>query len=903
MKKFCVISHTHWDREWYMPLELFRLRLVDLMDHCLEILRENPDYIFHLDAQTIVLEDYLDFRPGKREELKKYITEGRLMVGPWYLQNDFYLTSGEATVRNLIEGHRLAEEFGHCDKVGYAADQFGNISQLPQILKNFGIDNFVFARGLKPLEPDGEGGARQIDHPTEFLWEGADGTRALAVHMYFWYNNAQRFSADINKAKLLVDQVEKQFEGLAVTPYLLLMNGVDHLEAQEDLLPILEQLNGKLEDGCEIRQYHLLQYVEDVRRYIEENHVDLWVHRGEIRQGGDGELLKGTLSSRSYLKRENVLAQNMLECKLEPLYAMMELGGMSGVTSVDHFRYMWKELMKNHPHDSSCGCSRDEVHRHMEDNYARLRDTADEMLRRGLQAAARHVAVRDGAEEAYYIVVANTVENARCGAVHVTLDFPAAESVEAFEIVDSEGKEARYAVISHRKCVRDLFTPINLPGCLDVDRYEVYLWCDQVPGMGFASYLVKKSEQKPQQPLVLLSHIGGQVLENEKVRLTVSEQGEVAYLNKETGVELQNLLELEDTGDRGDSYCYGDTGEAPIYGSAYPAQVWMEEDNEFCKRCVIRRRLDLPARYDFQKSRRSAETAACTVELELVLWKGSDVPEVHYRVENGVEDHRLRLLVNTALHTDATTADIPFDLVTHTSKDHCFNTQSRVFPNTSFALLQEGKHGVAVFTEGQHEYEHLEERGALAFTLIRCTGVISRGAEYQPTGGDQWVCPENQCLRTVVGRVGVHAYVGDMFHAGIPFMAKSFRNALLPWFDSCNPKKFCGGRTAVQGTGLDEVFYQKDRYEGVTIPASSSLVQIFGEGVAVTAMKKAEQGDGVVVRMVNLREEPSTCTLVAPGEVFESSMMEDRGESLGGEAVLHFRKKEIKTVLIIPEKR
>ena len=60
MKYFCVVSHTHWDREWYMPLEWFKLKLVDLIDHLLATLEKYPAYIFHLDAQTVVLEDYLD---------------------------------------------------------------------------------------------------------------------------------------------------------------------------------------------------------------------------------------------------------------------------------------------------------------------------------------------------------------------------------------------------------------------------------------------------------------------------------------------------------------------------------------------------------------------------------------------------------------------------------------------------------------------------------------------------------------------------------------------------------------------------------------------------------------------------------------------------------------------------
>jgi len=65
-----------------MPFEQFRFKLVDLIDNCLEILKKNPDYVFHLDAQTVVLEDYLEIRTDNEKILKKYIRQGRLVVGP-----------------------------------------------------------------------------------------------------------------------------------------------------------------------------------------------------------------------------------------------------------------------------------------------------------------------------------------------------------------------------------------------------------------------------------------------------------------------------------------------------------------------------------------------------------------------------------------------------------------------------------------------------------------------------------------------------------------------------------------------------------------------------------------------------------------------------------------------------
>ena len=64
-----IISHSHWDREWYLPLERHKMKLLDLIDTNMELFDKDPGfYSFHLDGQTIVLDDYLEIRPEKREE-------------------------------------------------------------------------------------------------------------------------------------------------------------------------------------------------------------------------------------------------------------------------------------------------------------------------------------------------------------------------------------------------------------------------------------------------------------------------------------------------------------------------------------------------------------------------------------------------------------------------------------------------------------------------------------------------------------------------------------------------------------------------------------------------------------------------------------------------------------------
>ncbi|MED4165056.1 alpha-mannosidase, partial [Halalkalibacterium halodurans] len=128
MKKTAhIISHSHWDREWYMPFECHRYYLIQLMDDLLELFATDPNFrSFHMDGQTIMLEDYLNIRPEKEAEVRKYIQDGRLVIGPWYILQDAFLTSAEANVRNLLYGIKDTETFGQKrEQIGYFPDTFG----------------------------------------------------------------------------------------------------------------------------------------------------------------------------------------------------------------------------------------------------------------------------------------------------------------------------------------------------------------------------------------------------------------------------------------------------------------------------------------------------------------------------------------------------------------------------------------------------------------------------------------------------------------------------------------------------------------------------------------------------------------------------------------------------------
>ena len=174
-----LVSHTHWNRAWYVPYQEFRVRLVRLVDRLLEILPTNPDFgVFMLDGQMCVLEDYLQVRPQRAVELQALCQSERIQIGPWYILADEFLSIPEALICNLMWGHRVGLPYGGVMKAGYVPDGFGHIAQLPQILRGMGA------------EGDRLG--------SEFEWAAPDSTSVTAILMPYGYHNISNLGYGIH---------------------------------------------------------------------------------------------------------------------------------------------------------------------------------------------------------------------------------------------------------------------------------------------------------------------------------------------------------------------------------------------------------------------------------------------------------------------------------------------------------------------------------------------------------------------------------------------------------------------------------------------------------------------------------------------------------------------------------
>ena len=760
-----LVAHTHWDRDWYLPFEQFRIRLVRLVDRLLDILERDPDFrCFMLDGQMVVVEDYLEVRPERRADLARLVREGRLLIGPWYVLPDEYLVSPESFIRNLELGIRMAEEFGGAMQVGYEPDAFGHIGQLPQILAGFGIDNVVFWRGL---------GDEVRELGSEFWWLAPDGTRSLAILLPLGYDTASYlgypsrgdeavmpFHMDWALSKL--ERNIGRLSNYANTPCVLLMAGVDHEEANPHLPEIVREARRRLRPGTgvpadvDLRMGSLPEYIDCVREFA----GDLPEYCGELRFSATAYALQQVYSARIHLKQRNNFCQTTLERYAEPYTAFANVVGLDRGSQA-FLDLAWRELLKNHPHDDICGCSVDAVHRQMDARFDRIEQVGEALVRDALRFLTDRITVPDGTDILVFVFNPNT-QPIR-GTALARLGFPPSQG--GFAIRDEAGNLVPHQELGRRTQLdmevnrprQTLFVDValslpDIPACgyhtLSVDTRRGVTRGTRRCGSGFAGGV-------PDTPVSTTDlRVYDNTIENQHLRLTFRPQGTIEVLDWDTGITFEDLHAVEDTEDAGDEYTYSPARQGKWLTNA-DARVELELLSEGPVRAGyrIRYRLPLPLELAPDRSRRSDETVDYLITTDVWLGAGDRSIDFVTRVTNTARDHRLRVIFPTPLTTDVVHVDGHFDVVERPvalpeGRDW-HEPPSPTAHQRTFVDVSDGQTGLAIFNRGLPEYEARQGEGGVevALTLLRCVGWLSRGDMLTRPGhaGPMLETPGAQC--------------------------------------------------------------------------------------------------------------------------------------------------------------
>lgn len=802
-RKAHIISHTHWDREWYLPYEKHHVRLIELMDSLLETMEKDSEYrSFFLDGQTIIIEDYLQVRPEKKEQLEKLITDGRIIIGPWYILQDAYLTSSEANVRNMQIGHQDAKRYGTVAKIGYFPDTFGLTGQIPQLMLQSGIDNAFFGRGVKPTGFNNTVSDSGYESSfSELMWEGPDGSKVLGILFANWYSNGNEVPVDEAEAKAFWDRKLADAEKYASTPELLYMNGCDHQPIQTDL-PEGIRTAKKLYPDTEFIHSNFDDYLKAVREKLPQ---DLSSVKGELRsQRTDGwGTLVNTASARVYLKQMNQRGQTLLEKVAEPLASYASLLGKEYPHHL--FTYAWKTLMQNHPHDSICGCSVDEVHREMVTRFEKSAHVAENIVDDSVRVIADAVdtsGFEQWGTDPLPLVVFNTSGWERSGTVSIELDAKRLYFREGYSLEETSRRmkevdlSGRVLVNAQGQAVPCTVEDLGLQFGYDLpdDRFRQPYMCRRVrltfeasdiPAMGLTAYAWVKSEVKPAETGSLISQ--SNVLENDLIKVEIQHDGSFSLTDKKNGQVYRDLGVYENTGDIGNEYMYKQPdGEVPLTTKGLTAEITVLEDTPYRASVEIVHNWSIPAMadskldeeqhelvyYPNRKAQRSSEMVPMRIRTVVSLNRSGKGVEIEATLDNQAKDHRVRALFPTDLEASSHYVDSMFEVAKRDNDPAAeWENPSYTAHQQAFVDVTAAAAGLTVANQGLNEYEVLRDgRNTIAVTLLRSVGELGDWG-YFPT-------PEAQCIGVHTVRMEVIPHQGDGIASGAYAEAYQFQ---IPW--------------------------------------------------------------------------------------------------------------------------
>lgn len=850
-KKVFVISHSHWDREWYMAYEQHHMRLIKLMDDLLDLFNKEPEFnSFHLDGQTIILDDYLKVRPERRAEVEKRVAEGKLRVGPFYILQDDFLISPEANTRDMLIGHQESKKWGNQVNLGYFPDTFGNMGQTPQMLKLAGLKYAAFGRGVKPTGLNNQvfDNEKYSSQYSEMWWQGPDNSKVLSVLFANWYSNGNEIPVDKVEAKKFWDQKLADAEKYASTDNLLMMNGVDHQPVQKNVIEALKVAQ-KLYPDYEFIHSNFDDYLKAVSESIPK---DLGKVDGELTsQETDGwYTLANTASSRVYLKQDNTKVERELENIAEPL-ATMAYNGTKDYPH-DQLRYAWKMLLQNNPHDSICGCSVDDVHREMMTRFAKSREVGEFVAKDAINTLANQVNTSNFPDGSKPFILVNTNGHEKTEMKTVEIEWQRAlfadgkpdEQYEAmkkaqrelpnFKVIDAKGNKVPFEMVSS-----DVRFGYDLPKTKFRIPYmalyvTIQLNLTDMSAFSWKSLALASSEESGKVDTTKLYNEDTQILENDWLKASINNNGSLNILDKKTGREFDDQLVFEDTGDIGNEYIYRQSADKKtILSTDSAAEIKVLQNNFLGARVQLQQTMMVPESADERleyerqaviditnrKANRSEKLVPLTLTTVITLSKNADQLKFKTSFNNQIKDHRVRVLFKTNLKNDYNLADSIFETVKRPNHvSDTWKNPTNPQHQQTFVNICDDKGGVTVGNFGLNEYEILPKDNTIAVTLLRCVGEMGDWGYFGT--------PDAQCL-------GQFSFEYSLtFHDNtVASQTHTYQQAKT-------------NQVSVQSV-------QTDIHDG-NKKSDDNFLTLQTDNFAVTSLKQAETSDGNILRGYNL---------------------------------------------------
>lgn len=845
-RKVHVVPHSHWDREWYFTTSRSKVYLMKDLKDVLDTLESNPDFkYFMVDAQGSLLDDYIKWMPQDKDRITKLVKEKKLVIGPWYTQTDQLVISGESIVRNMYYGMKRCETFGGYMNVGYVPDSFGQSGNMPQIYKEFGIEDTLFWRGVSD---------DMVNH-TDYNWRGDDGSVVFTTQIPFGYYIGGNIPEDPKQSEeFWQKECFEKAGGRSATKHIYFPNGFDQAPIRTNLPEIIKERNEK-----DPENEYVISCIEDYIKDVKSENPELEEVSGELVIAKHMRIHKSIFSSRSDLKVMNTQIQNYVTNVMEPLLTLSyNLGNDYPHEAVGE---IWKLLFENAAHDSIGSCISDTANEDVYVRYKQARDIAVNLVE--LHSRLIATSVKNDAEMTFTLI--NTLPQKRNDTVVVKTYIPGGN----FAILDEKGNKVDYTVIESRDLTdyvlsqtikldpsRKFYVPSQ------VLEATIAIKTSDVPAFGYVQYTLdtkgnsaKNLEKK-------------NTLENEFYAINVEEDGSLTITDKENNVTYKNQGVLVENGDDGDSFNYSPPRkDLEVFSNKSECSVEVS-GSDIYDQAVIKFNMVVPK--DLEERAEGKVSVNLPITMTVALRKDSKVIDFNVHVDNKGLSHRLCVLFDSQIVSSFNYADEQFGSIKRpnyyekemklymasaenkTEKKtgvqelaNWANDQSTwqeppisIEPTQSYVSLTDGKQGIAVIPQGVREYEVLDNH-MIRLTLFRTYGFMGKeNLIYRPgrASGERIIeTPAAQLLKEMDFAFGFTTYASDINEANVDTLAKAYNTNIEVYTYA----EFLNGRL---------IFSQRE-IEG-TKEARYSLFETENK-LVVSAMKKAEDNDGYIIRLFN----------------------------------------------------
>lgn len=880
-KKVHIISHSHWDREWYIPYEKHHMLLVELIDNLLDLFEEDPDFnSFHLDGQTILLDDYLQVRPENRDKIQEAISKGKLHIGPFYILQDGFLISPESNVRNMLIGAEESKKWGDPVKLGYFPDTFGNMGQGPQLMRKARLETAAFGRGVKPIGFDNQVlETESYNSPySEMYWKSPDQSEILGLLFANWYSNGNEIPSEKEAAIKFWDQKLAEAEQFASTKHLLFMNGCDHQPVQRDITKAIALAN-ELYPEYEFIHSNFTDYIDAVQKDLPEN---LGIIEGELTsQETDGwYTLANTASSRVYLKQWNTKVQRQLENIAEPLASMAY--EITGHYPHDQLDYAWKTLLQNHPHDSICGCGVDEVYHGMIPRFEGANEVGKYIAEEAVDTLKSEINTDNFAENSFPFIVFNTNGLPKSGEAVIDIElerkiFSEGLPKELYRNLRKKEPTNYYVVDEKGKTIPAHISPEDVHFDFDLPKdgfrvpymkrfVTVRLPLKEIPAFSWKSFALVTGQNTNET--IKIANEDGRTLENDLIKVEIADNGLLTIADKENNSIFEDLLNFEDTGDIANEYIHKQPeDDQAIFSRDTKSNIELIENNEESAIVKLTNFIEIPVSADsllteeqkqvvdftVRKAKRSKETSLLTIETKITLMKDSKKIDFETRLNNQMKDHRLRVLFPTDLKVETHEADSIFEVVKRPNKvSKNWKNPTNPQHQHAFVNLHDYTQGITVGNFGLNEYE-IVNNNTIALTLLRCVGEMGDWGHF-PT-------PEAQCI-------GEHTFNYSVeFHETPNTRYETYKHAY----------------TAQVPFSTTQVSRHSRQ-----LPSSSQYLQLTSKTFAPTALKRRKHDNALIMRGYNMSDKGEEIVLEKSGKtpsllnLLEESTQEIYTSEIGG---------------------